>query len=97
MVESGDILSMSRIDDKGLSQDVEEDEIEDGDEGHKICSKADVPMIGRSSDPDDALSSGGEYRKRSTSNDVTGAGIKASMLDVDNLEIEMNELICLFI
>ena len=88
MVESGDILSMSRIDDKGLSQDVDEDEIEDGDEGHKICSKADVPMIGRSSDPDDALSSGGEYRKRSTSIDVTGAGIKASMLDVDNLEIE---------
>ena len=88
---------MSRIDDKGLSQDVDEDEIEDGDEGHKICSKADVPMIGRSSDPDDALSSGGEYRKRSTSIDVTGAGIKASMLDVDNLEIKINKFSCIFI
>ena len=77
---------MSRIDDKGLSQDVDEDEIEDGDEGHKICSKADVPMTGRSSDPDDALSSGGEYRKRSTSIDVTGAGIKASIFDVGNLK-----------
>ena len=88
---------MSRIDDKGLSQDVDEDDIEDGDEGHKICSKADVPMIGRSSDPDDALSSGGEYRKRSTSIDVTGAGIKASMLDVDNLEIKINKFSCIFI
>ena len=86
MVESGDILSMSRIDDKGLSQDVDEDDIEDGDDGHKICSKADDPMIGRSSDPEDALSSGGEYKKRSTSIEVTGAGIKASMFDVDNLK-----------
>lgn len=81
IVESGDILSMSRIDDKGLPQDVDDDDIEDGDDGHKICSKADVPMIGRSSDPEDALSSGGEYKKRSTSIEVTGAGIKASMLD----------------
>ena len=86
MVESGDILSMSRIGDKGLSQDVDEDDIEEGDEGHKICSKADVPMIGRSSDPDDALSSGGEYKNCSTSIDVTGAGIKASMFDVGNLK-----------
>ena len=43
-------------------------------------------MIGRSSDPEDALSSGGEYKKRSTSIEVTGAGIKASMFDVDNLK-----------
>ena len=88
---------MSRIDDKGLPQEVDEDDIEDGDDGHKICSKADVPMIGRSSDPEDALSSGGEYKKRSTSIEVTGAGIKASMLDVDNLEIKMNKFSCIFI
>ena len=88
MVESGDILSMSRIDDKGLSQDADEDDIEDGEDGHKICSKADVPIIGRSSDPDDALSSGGEYKKLSTSIDVTGAGIKASMIDVSYLKIK---------
>ena len=81
IVESGDILSMSRIEDKGLPQEVDEDDIEDGDDGHKICSKADVPMIGRSSDPEDALSSGGEYKKRSTSIEVTGAGIKAFMFD----------------
>jgi hypothetical protein len=61
------------------------DDIDDGEDGHKICSKADVPITGRSSDPDDAQSSGGEYRKRSTSNEVTGAGINASMVDQNNL------------
>ena len=63
--------------------DDDEDEVDDnddGDEGHRICSNADVPITGRSSAPEDALSSG-EYRKRSTSNDVTaeGMGINASM------------------
>ena len=47
-------------------------DIDEGEDGHKICSKADVPIIGRSSDPeDDELSFGGEYRKRSTSSLVT--------------------------
>ena len=62
IVESGDILSISRIDDRELPEDVEDDfdDIDDGEDGHKICSKADVPITGRSSDPEDALSSGGE-------------------------------------
>ena len=66
------------------------DDIDDGEDGHKICSKADVPIIGRSSDPEDALSSGGEYRKRSTSNEVTGVGINASMVDQNNLQVNKN-------
>ena len=55
-------------------------ERDDGDEGHRICSNADVPITGRSSVPEDAVSSAGEYRNRSTSNEVTGVGIKASMV-----------------
>ena len=87
MVESGDILSMSCKDDRELPDDVEDDvdDIDDGEDGHKICSKADDPITGRSSDPEDSLSCGGEYRKRSTSSDVTGAGINASMIDRDYL------------
>lgn len=70
-----------------LPDDVEDDvdEMEDGDEGHRICSNADVPITGRSSVPEDALSSGGEYRNRSTSNEVTGVGIKASMVAQNTL------------
>ena len=48
IVESGDILSMSCKD-----GDEEVVDIDDGEDGHKICSKADVPIIGRSSDPED--------------------------------------------
>ena len=70
-----------------LPDDVEDDvdDMDDGDDGHKICSKADVPITGRSSAPEDVLSSGGEYRKRSTSNEVTGVGINASMVAYNNL------------
>ena len=28
-------------------------DIDEGEDGHKICSKADVPITGRSSDPED--------------------------------------------
>ena len=82
IVESGDILSISCNDAIELLDDVEEDvdERDDGDEGHRICSNADVPITGRSSVPEDAVSSAGEYRNRSTSNEVTGVGIKASMV-----------------
>ena len=82
------------MDDRELPEDVEDDfdDIDDGEDGHKICSKADVPITGRSSDPDDALSSGGEYRKRSTSNVVTGAGINASMIEQNNLQINKNSV-----
>ena len=62
-------------------EDEDEDDNDAGEDGHSICSRADVPITGRSSAPDDALSSG-EYKKRSTStNDVTGVGIRASMAE----------------
>ena len=68
-------------------------DIDEGDDGHKICSKADVPITGRSSDPeDDELSFGGEYRKRSTSSLVTPP--MTSMIIGNNLKTKDTHFSC---